>query len=92
MACKGGDLHALLRYGGGVKQYLHTNKIGEMTDRFKTTMVRAVTENEEVPFYWCMLTAETEDEDARAVFGMVVDLWITIRGFSFTCSWLEVYK
>ena len=76
-----------------VRQYLHTNKIGEMTEGFKTTMVSAVTENEVVLFHWCMLTAETEDEDARVVFfGMLVDLWITIRGFSFTSSSLEVYK
>ena len=41
---------------------------------FKTTVVSAVTENKDILFQWCMLTAETEDEDARVVFGMLVHL------------------
>ena len=39
-----------------------------------------------------MLTAESEDEDAQVVLEMLINLWITIRGFSFAGSWLEMYK
>ena len=39
-----------------------------------------------------MLTADTYDDDASVVLGMLVKLWITIRGFSFTHAWMELYK
>ena len=45
-----------------------------------------------VLFLWAMLTAEVEKDDAKAVFKMIVNLWITIRGFGFASSWLELYK
>ena len=48
--------------------------------------------NDKVLFHWCMLTAESEDEDAQVVLEMLINLWITIRGFSFAGSWLEMYK
>ena len=75
-----------------VREYLHSNKVHHMTEGFKSTVVKAIMENEEVLFHWCMLTAESEDKDAEVVFGMLVDMWITVRGFSFASQWLEVYK
>ena len=64
-----------------VREYLHANKVHHMTEGFKSTVVKAIMENEEVLFHWCMLTAEAEDKDAEVVFGMLVDMWITVRGF-----------
>ena len=49
-------------------------------------------DNDDVLFHWYMLTADTEDEDANTLLHMLVDLWITIQGFSFASSWLELYK
>ena len=63
-----------------------------MTEGFKSTVVKAVMGSEEVLFHWCMLTAETEDKDAEVVLGMLVDMWITVRGFAFTSQWLEIYN
>ena len=37
-----------------------------------------------------MLTADTDD--VAVVLGMLVKLWIKIRGFSFTNAWMELYK
>ena len=39
-----------------------------------------------------MLTADASDAEVAAVLSMLVKLWITIRGFSFTSAWLELYK
>ena len=75
-----------------VREYLHANKVAHMTEGFKTTVVKAIMESEEVLFHWCMLTAEAEDKDAQVVFGMLIEMWITVRGYSFTSQWLEVYK
>ena len=75
-----------------VREYLHVNNVSGMTEEFKVTVVSAMTESEDVLFHWCMLSAETEEEDAKIVFDMLVDLWIPVRGFSFASLWVEVYK
>ena len=37
-------------------------------------------DNEEVMFYWSILTAERTDDVATTILEMIVDLWITVRG------------
>ena len=44
-------------------------------------------DNEEVLFYWSILTAERTDDVATTVLEMIVDLWITVRGFSLAGAW-----
>ena len=39
-----------------------------------------------------LLHAEAEDETSKAVLQQIVDLYITIRGFGFASSCLEMYK
>lgn len=56
----------------------------------KEKIIKAVKESEEVLFHWCLLTAETAGKDAQMALEMIVNLWITIRGFSFAGPWLEL--
>ena len=46
---------------------------------------------DDVLFYWSMLAVEWEEEE-NVLLRMIIDLWVTIRGFSFATSWLEMYK
>ena len=39
-------------------------------------------EDENVLFYWSILTANRSDDVATTILEMVVDLWITVRGLS----------
>ena len=39
-----------------------------------------------------MLTTDIEEEPAKALLSMIIDLYITVRGFSFTKSFMEQYK
>ena len=39
-----------------------------------------------------MLTADADEEHAHTVLGMLTDLWMTIWGFAFASSFLEMYK
>lgn len=39
-----------------------------------------------------MLTADVDEEHAHTVLGMLTDLWMTIWGFAFASSFLEMYK
>ena len=58
---------------------------------FKKT-VRAISTNEDVLFFWSMLATEWEESESEALLPMIVDLWVTLRGFSFASSWMEKYK
>ena len=47
----------------------------------------------DVQFYWFLLSSDIDQEKAnKELLLMIVDLWITIRGFSFAKSVLEQYK
>lgn len=49
-------------------------------------------EDENVLFYWCMLTTDIKDDKAKILLTMIIDVFITVRGFSFTKSVMELYK
>ena len=42
-------------------------------------------------FFWSIVSGEWEEEE-RTLFTMIIEMWITIRGFSFAKSFLEMYK
>ena len=48
--------------------------------------------NESVEFQWCLLSVDLQERGAQQLLKMIAELWVTIRGFSFTKSWLESYK
>ena len=58
---------------------------------FKETLTQQVTSDENVLFFWSIVAVEWEEEKP-VLLRMIIDLWITIRGFSFANSWLEMYK
>ena len=59
----------------------------------KQELIDAVVEDQDVEFFWSILSAVIDDEaDACQLLQEIVELWVTIRGFSTTSSWLEQYK
>ena len=55
-------------------------------------MKRHIKNNEDVLFYWCIVSAEWEDDTASTLLDMIVTLWITIRSFSGANGWLKRCK
>ena len=46
----------------------------------------------EVQFSWCMVAVDiTKEEDASELY-LIVEYWVTMRGFARTSKWLEEYK
>ena len=41
---------------------------------------------------WCLVTASYNDAVATTVLHKIVDLYVTIRGFAFATSCIEMYK
>ena len=59
----------------------------------KQSLVSDVMEDENVQFYWTMVSVDIDrEEDAQELLQKIVEVWLTIRGFSTTAVWLEEYK
>ena len=47
---------------------------------------------EDVLFHWAIVSASWDDEEATALLPMIVQLWVTMRGFSYASAWMDNYK
>ena len=75
-----------------VRNHLRKTPAHKITDGFKQKLLSSIASNEDVLFYWSMLSADADEEDAQTLLKMVIELWVTIRGFAFASSWIELYK
>ena len=47
---------------------------------------------EKVKYCWDALSENWEIEETRALFPMITELWVTMRGFAYVNAWVERYK
>jgi hypothetical protein len=60
---------------------------------FKETIVKQITQCEDVEWNWTLLSQCIDTEsNAIELLEAIVTLWVTIRGHSITATWMEVYK
>ena len=66
----------------------HLSKSGD-----KKSLINTIVSDSDVEFNWCMLSVDIRDEeDAMELLRMVVESWVTMRGFVLTSMWTEEYK
>ena len=69
--------------------------IGSDSDKatFKRAVIEKIVKNEDVQFI-CLLHCQDIDDviHAEALLTKIINLWITIRGFSIAASWMAEYK
>lgn len=54
------------------------------------SIISAVTSDDNVQFYWTLLSVDIESEDqAVKLLKEIMGLWLTIRGFSIAGTWME---
>ena len=59
----------------------------------KDEWIHAVVVDQDVQFFSTILSTNIDDEaNVCQLLQEIVDLWVTIRGFSTTSSWMEQYK
>ena len=75
-----------------LRQFLRVTSAESISDGIKSVLMETISGDEDVLFFWTILTAEWEGEEEKVLLSMVIELWITIRGFSFARSFLEMYK
>ena len=64
------------------------------TDK-KEKIINELSTNEDVLFYWLIVGADIEEDDERVhteLLRRIIELFVTIRGFSYASGWLEKYK
>ena len=55
-------------------------------------LVEKVIEETDIQFYWSLITQDLSVTEEVELLRELIQLWITIREFSFASSWLELYK
>ena len=61
---------------------------------FKDRMHAMVQQDEDVLFWWSVLcaVAEVDSDTESALLPILVNHYVTIRGFAFAARWVEVFK
>ena len=77
----------LLSMEAALQRSLRTVKVD-----FKEQVTENIMKDDDVLFNWLMISGDWERKEAETLFKMITDLWVTIRGFSFTSAWIEQYK
>ena len=63
-----------------------------LTPGTKNEVVGAIVADEGIPFYWCLVAVNMETRTVNRLLHAIVELWVTIRGFSFCSGWMELYN
>lgn len=74
------------------RRHLTLDNAIRMDNSFRRHLTNCVLNDENVLFYWCMSGQDEGDEDAQKCLEKIIEKWITIRGYSFTNSIMEMYK
>lgn len=48
--------------------------------------------DEDVQFQWAIISANWDREEAQTLLPLIIQLWVTIRGFSYASAWMEKHK
>ena len=62
------------------------------TEGIKQKAIDCIIKKEDVNFHWSILTANWGDNESNALLHMLVNHWVTIRGFSLAGSFMVKYK
>ncbi len=73
-----------------IRNYLRIKLIQD--EKTKERISEAILANEDVLFQWSLLSAAVDDDPGKVILQMLAKLYITVRGFAFATSCLELYK
>ena len=75
-----------------VQKFFNDTSVQDVTSDLRMKVKDCALTDEEISFYWCMLTVNVDNEIGAELLSMIIDLYITIRGFSFSKSFMERYR
>ena len=59
---------------------------------FNDDMKQKLVTDDDVQFFWCMISSDWDSECTSVLLEMVVSQWVKIRGFSYASGWIEKVK
>ncbi len=75
-----------------VQTHFTVSKLRSITDGQKDELLRQVVSDDEVHFQWSMVSADMSEDVGEELLKKIANLWITIRGHSFSKWYVEMYK
>lgn len=75
-----------------LRRYLKIGTAHLMDHEFRSTLTKKVLTDDDVQFNWTIASAAVEEDVMERLLDGIIKLYITIRGFSFASSILEMYK
>ena len=57
-----------------VRKVFNKESIQQVTTGLRSTIKESAVNSEDVQFYWCMLTTDIEEEPAKSLPSMIIDL------------------
>ena len=74
-----------------LRWYMNVKKIPQMDETYKSYIVKMVMNDDDVQFHWSIAGFDTDEENEECLYS-IINKWVTIRGFSFASSLMEMYK
>ena len=65
---------------------------GTANESLKHLAFHGIIENEDVLFYWSMISINWASKEADDLLKMIIEHYITVRGFSFASAFMEKFK
>ena len=71
----------------------HMTKTQVSTDSFKRDVIEKIVKSQNIQWHWTLISQCIDsEEEAIELLNEIVTLWVTVRGFSITATWMEIFK
>ena len=75
-----------------IRKHLNISAAKDLDNGTKETILKAVLKKGDLLFQWALVTSNSDDEVGQKVLELIFELYLTVRGFAFAKSCLELYK
>ena len=75
-----------------LRQHFTHEKILDMDETFKNKVIKSIRADIDVNYYMGRVAEDVDESVRNELLAEIVNLYVTVRGFSFAKSWLEIYK
>ena len=75
-----------------LRHHLTIANVQDMDQKFKDRVVSSIIADVDVQYYMECATEDLDEDERKELLLRIVNSYITVHGFSFTKSWLEMYK
>ena len=75
-----------------VRRHFQMSNLHKMNETFREKVATETQNDDDVQFYWCLLSGNMDQECSEKLLELLINKYITVRGFSFAKSVMEMYK